>query len=422
MSSSETAPGIVDVNTTDLDATPRLFSPLSLRDLTLRNRIVISPMCQHAADDGRATDWHLVHLGKFALGGAGLIFTESTAVSPHGRIGIADLGLWRDDQIAPLRRVVDFVQAQGVPIGVQLAHAGRKAGSQALWDGGRALTREQMSLADGSPWRRLGPSRLAAGPEWSVPEALGPQEIKNVIEEFGAATRRADAAGFDAIELHFGHGYLIASFLSPISNQRTDGYGGDRQGRMRLACDVARRVRQEWPAAKPLFCRISAVDGAEGGWSLDDSVFLARELAHCGVDVIDVSSGGLTEETRRLTVPRGLGFQVDFARTIRRETEVTTQAVGMIVDGEQAEQILRSGAADLIAIAREALNDPYWPRRAREQLQLPADYDTWPVRHGIWLAKRDEQMGDILRERREAVATRHQQAGDDKAGIDKGRN
>lgn len=406
----------------DMNGMPKLFSPLTLRDLTLRNRIVISPMCQHAADDGRATDWHLVHLGKFALGGAGLVFTESTAVSPHGRIGLADLGLWRDDQIAPLRRVVDFVRAQGVPIGVQLAHAGRKAGSQALWDGGRALTPEQMCLTDGSPWRRLGPSALAAGPEWSVPEALCHDDIQNVIAEFGAAARRAQAAGFDAIELHFGHGYLVASFLSPISNRRTDGYGGDRQGRMRLACEVARHVRQEWPTSKPLFCRISAVDGAEGGWSVDDSAVLAHELSRCGIDVIDVSSGGLTEETRRLTVPRGLGFQVDFARRIKQESGVTTQAVGMIVDGDQAEQILCSGAADLIAIAREALNDPYWPRRARDDLGLPPDYSSWPVRHGIWLARRDEQMGDILRERRDTVARQRHQTGNHEADIGKGSN
>lgn len=400
--------------------TPLLFTELALRELVLRNRVVISPMCQHAAEDGCATDWHLVHLGKFALGGAGLIFTESTAVSPHGRIGVCDLGLWRDDQIAPLKRVVDFVHAQGAPIGVQLAHAGRKAGSQALWDGGRALTQDELRLADGTAWRRLGPSARAASPEWTVPDALDAAGIADVIEEFAAATRRADAAGFDAIDLHFGHGYLVASFLSPISNHRTDGYGGDRAGRMRLALEIAQRVRAEWPAVKPLFCRISAVDGAEDGWSVADSVVLARELSRCGVDVIDVSSGGLTEETRRLTVPRGLGFQVGFARQIREESGMTTQAVGMIVDGHQAEEILRAGAADLIAIAREALNDPYWPRRAREALGLDPDYDAWPVRHGVWLAKREQQMGDILRRRRDVVAGRSQHAGN--VGLTQGKN
>jgi 2,4-dienoyl-CoA reductase-like NADH-dependent reductase (Old Yellow Enzyme family) len=398
---------------------PILFSPLTVRDLTLRNRIVISPMCQHAADQGRATDWHLVHLGKFALGGAGLIFTESTAVSPHGRIGIDDLGLWEDAQVEPLKRVVDFVHAQGVPFGVQLAHAGRKAGSHPLWHGGRAFTTAQLGFTDGSLWRRLGPSALAAGPEWSVPEALDADGIAEVIEQFAAAARRAVMAGADAIELHFGHGYLVASFLSPISNRRTDGYGGDRSARMRLALEIAQRVRAELPAGKPLFCRISAIDGAEGGWDVPDSIALARELSRCGVDVVDVSSGGLSEETRRIAAPRGLGFQVGFAREIRRETGVVTQAVGMIVDGPQAEDILRSGAADLVAIAREALNDPYWPRRAREALRLAPDYTDWPVRHGVWLARRDEQIGEVLRERRDALQNANR-TGDDKAGSKKG--
>src|SRR4051812_48234961 len=204
---------------------PLLFAPLMLRGLTLRNRIVISPMCQHAADQGKATDWHLVHLGKFAMGGAGLILTESTAVSPHGRIGINDLGLWSDAQIEPLKRVIDFVHDQGVPFGVQLAHAGRKAGSQPLWEGGQAFTPEEMHFADGTPWRRIGPSPVAAGPEWSVPEALDATDIGHVVEQFAASAARAVAAGVDAIELHFGHGYLVASFLSPISNHRSDAYG-----------------------------------------------------------------------------------------------------------------------------------------------------------------------------------------------------
>lgn len=379
---------------------PLLFTPIRLRGLALSNRIVISPMCQHAADDGKATDWHLVHLGKFALGGAGLILTESTAVSPHGRIGVRDLGLWDDDQIAPLRRVVDFVHQQSAPIGVQLAHAGRKAGSHALWDGGRAFTADELRLPDGSPWRRLGPSAIAAGPEWTRPNALALEDIAAIKEQYAAATRRAVAAGFDVLELHFGHGYLAASFLSPISNLRADAYGGDLAGRMRLPLEIAEQVRAQWPADRPLFCRVSAVDGAEGGWELQDSIPFARELSARGVDVIDVSSGGLAEETRRIAVPRGLGFQVGFADAIRREAGVVTQAVGMIVDGAQAEAILREGAADLIAIGRAALADPYWPRRAAEELGLAPNYEAWPVRHGAWLAKREQHMGEILRERR----------------------
>jgi 2,4-dienoyl-CoA reductase-like NADH-dependent reductase (Old Yellow Enzyme family) len=371
-----------------MDATaPLLFQPLALRELVLKNRIVISPMCQHAAEGGHATPWHLVHLGKFALGGAGLILTESTAVDPSGRIGHADLGLWKDSQTDALKGVVDFVHANGAAIGVQLAHAGRKSGSQPLWEGGAALTEEQLA-ADGEPWRRLGPIALAAGPGWSTPEVLDDAGIARVIDAFAAATVRADEAGFDVVELHFGHGYLVASFLSPNSNHRTDAWGGDRAGRMRLALEIARRVRAAWPAHKPLFCRISALDGSIDGWNLEDSVVLARELSECGVDVIDCSSGGLTEETRALPVPRGLGFQVPFSEQIRREAGVRTLAVGMIVDPQQAEEVLAAGKADLVALGREALFDPYWAHHAAAAMGVDPQYKLWPERHGVWLQKR----------------------------------
>lgn len=366
---------------------PFLFRPIRLRELELKNRVVISPMCQHAAEAGRATSWHMVHLGKFALGGAGLILTESTAVDPRGRIGTADLGLWNDSQIEPLKQVVDFVHANGSAIGVQLAHAGRKAGSQPLWEGGAALSEKELA-ADAEPWERLGPSALAAGPGWSAPHALDATGIARVIRSFVDATMRAEKAGFDVIELHFGHGYLIASFLSPNSNHRRDEWGGDLAGRMRLALEVARHVRAAWPPGKPLFCRLSSVDGSVDGWSLDDSIVLSRELAAIGVDVIDCSSGGLTEETRALPVPRGLGFQVPFSERIRNEAKVRTQAVGMIVDAGQAEAVLREGKADLIALGREALFDPYWTHHAALTLGVDPGYQHWPVRHGVWLAKR----------------------------------
>lgn len=366
---------------------PLLFQPLRLRELELKNRVVISPMCQHAADAGHATPWHLVHLGKFALGGAGLILTESTAVDPRGRIGTADLGLWKDSQVQPLKDVVDFVHANGSAIGVQLAHAGRKSGSQPLWEGGAALSPSRLA-ADAEPWERLGPSALAAGPGWSAPRALDADGIETIVQRFVDAAVRADRAGFDVVELHFGHGYLVASFLSPHSNQRDDEWGRDLAGRMRLALEIARRVRAAWPAGKPLFCRLSAVDGSVDGWSLDDSVVLSRELAACGVDVIDCSSGGLTEETRALPVPRGLGFQVPFSERIRREAQVRTQAVGMIVDAAQAEAVLAEGKADLIALGREALFDPYWAHHAALALGADPAYERWPVRHGVWLAKR----------------------------------
>lgn len=366
---------------------PLLFQPMQLRELVLSNRIVISPMCQHAAEAGHATPWHLVHLGKFALGGAGLILTESTAVDPRGRIGTADLGLWKDSQIKPLKAVVDFVHTNGGAIGVQLAHAGRKAGSQPLWEGGAALS-EALLASDEEPWQRLGPSALPAGPGWSAPAVLGHEGIANIVQSFVDATARAVRAGFDVVELHFGHGYLVASFLSPNANHRADEWGGSLEGRMRLALEIARRVRAAWPAHKPLFCRLSAVDGSVDGWSLDDSIVLARELAQCGVDVIDCSSGGLTEETRALPVPRGLGFQVPFSERIRHEAKVRTQAVGMIVDARQAEAVLVEGKADLVALGREALFDPYWPHHAAVALGVDPGYKRWPVRHGVWLAKR----------------------------------
>jgi 2,4-dienoyl-CoA reductase-like NADH-dependent reductase (Old Yellow Enzyme family) len=374
-----------------MDQPPRLFKPLTIRGLTLKNRVVISPMCQHSAEHGLAGAWHLVHLGKFALGGAGLIFVESTAVEQSARIGVRDVGLWADEQVAPFTAIVDFVHQNGAAIGVQLAHAGRKAGSQALWEGGRALAMEQLHET-GEPWRRVGPSAIAAGPEWSVPEALSLNEIAEIRQMFVDAAIRADQAGFDVLELHFAHGYLVASFLSRQSNLRTDGYGGPRTNRMRLGLEIAGDVRSVWPEEKPLFVRISAVDGTEGGWGLDDSVALARELKTIGVDVIDCSSGGLSDETRNMNVPRGLGFQVPFSERIRREADVKTQAVGVILDGHQAEAILQEGKADLIAIGRQALYDPYWPHHAAHALGYDSAFENWPIQHGPWLAKRAPLM------------------------------
>lgn len=365
----------------------RLFETLQIRGLTLKNRVVIAPMMQHAAPEGRATAWHLVHLGKFALGGAGLILTESTAVAAEARGGANDLGLWCDSQIEPLRQVRDFVHAQGAALGVQLGHAGRKAGTRPLWEGGTPLSEQAMRAVDPS-WRRMGPSALMPAPGWSPPEVMTTQDIDRAVHAFVQATVRAERVGFDVVELHFGHGYLVASFLSPVSNQRQDGYGGSLEGRMRLALRIAREVRAQWPAHKPLFCRLSCVDGALGGWGLDDTVQLARALKAQGVDVIDCSSGGLSEQGAALPVARGLGFQLPFAQRVRHDAEVMTQAVGMIVDARQAEAIVREGQADLVAIAREALFDPYWPLHAQAELDPDPDYRDWPLRHGVWLAKR----------------------------------
>lgn len=351
-------------------------------------------MMQHAAPGGIANAWHLVHLGKFALGGAGLILTEATAVSPVGRIGQDDAGLWDDRHIEPWRHVVDFVHQSGAAIGVQLGHAGRKAGSKALWEGGRALSVQEMAAVD-PQWSRIGPSAIAAGEGWSTPTAMTASDIEKVKQEFVEAAQRADQAGFDVVELHFGHGYLVTSFLSPISNVRTDAYGGNREGRMRLAIEVASCVRESWPQDKPIWCRMSVVDGAIGGWSLEDSLHLASRLKGIGIDVIDCSSGGLTEQTNALPVARGLGFQVPFSRRIKSEVGIATQAVGMIVDADQAEEILVSGGADLIAIGREALFDPYWPLHAQWQLQRDPKFTDWHLRHKVWLSKRQAYLDTL---------------------------
>jgi 2,4-dienoyl-CoA reductase-like NADH-dependent reductase (Old Yellow Enzyme family) len=374
-----------------------LFTPFSLRSLTLRNRVVISPMCQNAAEpDGSLGDWHFVHLGQFALGGAGLIFVESTAVAQYARINEFDVGLWNDSQIAPLARVARFVRSRGAALGVQLAHAGRKAGAFALCDGGEPLPDHLLAPPDRPSFVRVGPSAVPAGEEWTVPREMTVDDIAAVRSDFVVATQRANAAGVDVIELHFAHGYLVASFLSAQSNFRKDSYGGDREGRMRLALEIASDVRDAWPADKPLFCRLSVIDGAEGGWTEEDSAVLARLLGERGVDVIDCSSGGLTEATRSTTAPRGLGFQVPYAARIRREAGIATQAVGMIVDPTQANEIIAREEADLVALAREALYDPFWANHAAHVLGADPDFTGWDAHNGAYLQKRKPQMDALF--------------------------
>ncbi|MFV0490186.1 MAG: NADH:flavin oxidoreductase/NADH oxidase [Pseudorhodobacter sp.] len=367
---------------------PMLFTPLPLRGRTLRNRLVISPMCMHEARDGFARDWHLVHYGKFIMGGAALVFTESTAVSEDSRVGVADLGIWSDDHIPGLKRLADFAHENGALMGVQIAHSGRKAFSEPLWAGGRVLKPEALD-ATGVKWCRVGPSAIAAGESWSVPEALDTTQIAEIRAQHVAAARRANEADMDALELHFGHGYLVASFLSPISNMRSDDYGGPIENRMRLAIEITREVRQAWPQDKPLFVRLSCVDGAEGGWSMDDTVVLAAHLKAQGADVIDCSSGGLSGLMNRSATPRGFGFQVPFAARVRNEADIATQAVGIIVDPDQAEAILREGQADLVAIGRAALEDPYWPAKAWKALAGEVGFAPWPLQHRDWLDKRE---------------------------------
>jgi 2,4-dienoyl-CoA reductase-like NADH-dependent reductase (Old Yellow Enzyme family) len=370
---------------------PRLFTPLALRGVTLKNRIVISPMCQYSAVDGHANDWHLVHLGRFALGGAGMVFTEATAVEARGRITHGDLGLWEDGQIAGLSRVAEFLRAHGAVPAIQLAHAGRKASMQRPWHGNGPLDERDRARGD-LPWQVVAPSALPLDEGWLVPHELSLAGIAALQDAWRHAARRALAAGFDVLEMHSAHGYLGHEFLSPLSNRRGDRYGGDLAGRMRFTLETAAAVREVWPQDKPLFVRVSSVDGLEGGWTIEDTVVLARELAARGVDVVDCSSGGLAGSATAARVKRGPGFQVPFAERVRREACVKTMAVGLILEAQQAEAILEADQADLIAIGREALYDPSWALHAEAALGLQGEFDSWPVQSGWWLERRRRSM------------------------------
>jgi 2,4-dienoyl-CoA reductase-like NADH-dependent reductase (Old Yellow Enzyme family) len=347
-----------------------LFSPLALRSVTLRNRIAVSPMCQYSATDGRATDWHLVHLGARAVGGAGLVLAEATAVEARGRISPADLGLWDDAQIEPLARVVRFVESQGAASGVQLAHAGRKASVRAPWDAGGA----PLAPGEGG-WTIVAPSAVPFADGYATPHALEAAELAGIVRAFAAAARRAAAAGFRTIEVHAAHGYLLHQFLSPLSNRRTDAFGGSFENRTRLVREVVSAVRAQWPDELPLLVRISATDWAEGGWDVEQSVALARVLGTLGVDLVDVSSGGLVASAK---VPAGPGYQTPFAERIRREAGIATGAVGMITAPEQADHVIRSGQADLVLLAREMLRDPHFPLRAARAL---GHEGPWPTQY-----------------------------------------
>jgi 2,4-dienoyl-CoA reductase-like NADH-dependent reductase (Old Yellow Enzyme family) len=352
------------VGMTNADS-PLLFQPLAIRELTLKNRVVISSMCQYSAIEGTPNDWHFVHLGRFAIGGAALVFTEATSVEAEGRISAGDTGLYTDEQEQAFARIVRFLKAQGAAAGMQLAHAGRKASTRPPWEGGGPAKPGDAA----ETWTPLAPSALPFTEGYPVPAELSLADIERIKRAFVTAAERALRADFDVLEVHTAHGYLLTQFLSPISNRRTDHYGGDRSGRMRLPLEIVSAVRDVWPQSRPLFVRISAVDGTEGGWSLDDSVVYARELAARGVDVIDCSSGGVTPSIATLPDPRQPGYQVSFAERIKREAGVRTMAVGRIVDAEQANGIIERGDADLVALARAALDDPNWALHAREKLR-----------------------------------------------------
>lgn len=336
-----------------------LLTPLEIGNVELRNRIVVSPMCEYSASDGVPDDWHLVHLGSRAVGGAGLVFTEATGVSAQARISPGDTGLWNDAQQAAWQRIVTFIRAHGAVAGIQLAHAGRKASTAVPWHGGKPLT-----AANGG-WTTVAPSAIAFDTQFPPPLALDAAGIRNVVVDFAASARRARAAGFQVIEIHAAHGYLLHEFLSPHSNARDDNYGGSLQNRARVLREVVAGVRSEWPLPNPLFVRVSATDWVDGGWDIDECVELARWLKADGVDVIDCSSGGNVANAK---IPVAPGYQVPFAARIRREARIATAAVGLITDAQQAQEILDRGDADLIVMARELLRDPYFARRAAKQL------------------------------------------------------
>jgi 2,4-dienoyl-CoA reductase-like NADH-dependent reductase (Old Yellow Enzyme family) len=343
-----------------------LFSPLQLRSVTFNNRIGVSPMCQYSSHDGFATDWHLVHLGSRAQGGPGLVMVEASAVTPEGRISSADLGIWKDDHIARLRQIASFIHSQGVRAGIQLAHAGRKGSMSSPFGGERLLTPEE------GQWQPVAPSAIPFSSSYAVPQSLDRAGIASIIGAFALAARRAFAAGFDLVEIHAAHGYLLHEFMSPLANHRTDDYGGSFHNRIRLTLEVIDAVRAEWPAHLPLFVRISATDWVEGGWSADDSVELSRLMRQHGVDLVDVSSGGQVPDAK---IPVGPGFQAPFAARIRAEAQIPTAAVGLITEPAQANEIVSTGKSDLVFLAREMLRDPYWPLHAAAALAEPAD---WP--------------------------------------------
>ncbi|MGE4239148.1 hypothetical protein [Ramlibacter sp.] len=369
-----------------------LFVPLELRGVTTRNRVAISPMQQfEAAQDAMPATWHQVHLGQFALGGAGIVFTEAMAVSARGRISYGDMGLWREEQADALRPIAAFIRSTGALSGAQISHAGRRGATTAPWDGKRPLVADDAARGM-APWELWAPSALPSRKEAQTPLAMDAAMIEQVQAEYVRAAALAERAGFDVLELHGGHGYMLHAFLSPLSNQRTDAYGGNREKRMRFALEVVERVRSVWPANKPLFFRVSSFDGVSGGWEMEDTLALVPALMARGVDVIDVSSGGVgglssnaAEHTR---MP---GYHVPMSARIREATRARTQVVGLVTDARQADEIVRSGGADLVAIGREALRNPYWAAHAREALG-DADYKSWPEQYAWWLRARRDHL------------------------------
>jgi 2,4-dienoyl-CoA reductase-like NADH-dependent reductase (Old Yellow Enzyme family) len=349
---------------------PHLFSPLKIKSIEFKNRIVVSPMCEYSSEDGFATNWHLVHLGARAVGGAALIITEATAVSPEGRISPADLGIWKDEHVAKLKEITTFMEEHGAVAGVQLAHAGRKGSHTEPWNGGK-----QIQPDEEKGWQTVAPSAIAFSRSETAPLELDKAGIAKVIADFKAAAVRALAAGFKVIELHGAHGYLINEFLSPHSNTRTDEYGGSFENRNRFLLEVIDAVNEVWPADLPLFVRLSTTEWTEGAWTIDDSIALAKILTEKGVDLVDSSTGGNVAGAQ---IPLKPGYQVEFAEAIKKNTNILTGAVGLITEAKQADEIIQTGQADMVIMAREFLRDPYFPLRAAHELGHEVK---WPVQY-----------------------------------------
>lgn len=366
-------------------STPLLFTPLTLRGLTLRNRVVLSPMCQYQAVEGRTTDWHQQHHARFASGGLALGFVEATGVTRDGRITHGCTGIWEDGQIPGLKRIVDLYHQYGAACGIQIGHAGRRASAERPWDGAAPIQRQDGPEA---AWQRVGPSAVPEREGYPAPRELTEREIEDLIQAFVAAARRALAAGFDVVEIHGAHGYLIHSFYSPVSNRRTDAFGGTRDKRMRFPLLVAEAVRAAWPADKPLFYRTSSVDGVEGGVTIEDTVALAQALKMRGIDLIDCSSGGMSGPATLSSAKITPGYQVPYAAQVRQEAQLPTMAVGAILEPQQAEDILASGDADLIAIGRQFMAEPHWLYRAALALNHPNPAAVLPKYYAFYLERR----------------------------------
>lgn len=367
-----------------------LFSPLKLDDVTLRNRVVVSPMCQyHSERDAGPNDYHLVHLGQFAMGGAGLVFCEETAVEPHGRKSYHCAGIYDEKHHAQYRRINDFIRDNGAVPGIQLGHGGRKGSGRPPWDGYRQLTCADAANGE-PPWQTVSSSAVPASADDPPPHSMTPAEVKQQVAIWREAALRSIDAGYDIVEIHAAHGYLIHQFLSPLVNKREDAYGGDLQGRMRLCMDIIEAVRAVWPKGKPVFLRLSAVDGSGPAWTMEDTIEVAKAAKARGISVVTPSSGGIGGAGSATLVPRTPGYHVPFSTRMRAEVDIKTIAVGFITEARQAEKILQDGSADLIGIAREFLWDPYWTVHAARELNVPNYYDMLPRTYGWWLKRRDQ--------------------------------